>query len=234
MYVRFSHKESITPDIVSLFFEPLEPFNYTAGQFIELNLKHDKPDSRGIRRWFTLASAPEDEYLQITTRYAGKNSSSFKKAFVNLSAGTQLSFSPPEGDFTLPKNPDTKLIFVAGGIGITPIHSMVKHLLITEQQRDVRIIHGINNLDESLFSDVFDAYQADVELVISKSSSKWQGATGYITAEQILAATTSQSNYLVYLSGPEPMIEKLNADLLSAGVPSKRIKTDFFPGYQTI
>ena len=231
MQVRFDHKTEVAPGIVSLFFEPLEKFEHVAGQFIEVNLQHGRPDQRGIRRWFTLSSAPEESLLSITTRYAGKNSSSFKRAFTRLTKDTVLSFSPPEGDFTLPANHHTKLIFVAGGIGITPIHSMVKHLLLTDEQRDVRLIYGVNTLDDAIFMDVFDEYQADVELVVASPDKEWQGATGFIAADTIVAATKSSDDYLIYLSGPEPMIEKLYAELKAAGVSSKRIKTDYFPGY---
>ncbi len=234
MRVRFDHKHEEANGIVSLYFEPLEPYQHIAGQFIEINLRHSKPDSRGIRRWFTLSSAPEDKLLSITTRFAGKNSSSFKRAFTALQPGTELSFSPPEGDFCLPSDASTKLVFVAGGIGITPVHSMVKHLLKTKEQRDVRLIYGVNTLDDVLFMNVFDTYQADVELVVSDPPENWEGANGHVTAEQIISATRNTDSYLVYLSGPEPMVEKLDADLKSAGITSKYIKTDFFPGYNNI
>ncbi len=234
MRVRFDHKHEEANGIVSLYFEPLEHYQHLAGQFIEINLQHDKPDSRGIRRWFTLSSAPEDALLSITTRFAGKNSSSFKRTFTTLKPGAELSFSPPEGDFCLPDDSATKLIFVAGGIGITPVNSMVKHLLNTKEQRDVRLIYGVNTLDEVLFMNVFDSYQADVELVVTNPPDNWEGASGHVTAEQIISATQHTDNFLIYLSGPEPMIEKLDADLKSAGIASKHIKTDFFPGYINI
>lgn len=231
MQVRFDHKKEEAQGIISLFFEPLEKYHHIAGQFIEINLQHSEPDKRGIRRWFTLSSAPEDKFLSITTRFAGKNSSSFKRAFTGLDKDTLLSFSPPEGDFTLPEDKGTKLIFVAGGIGITPVHSMVKHLLNIQEQRDVRIIYGVNTLDDAIFTKVFDTYQADVELVVANPTKSWQGATGFITTDMIVAATKTSDNYLIYLSGPEPMIEKLNDELQAAGVSRKCIKTDFFPGY---
>ncbi len=234
MRVRFDHKHEEANGIVNLYFEPLERYQHMAGQFIEINLRHDKPDSRGIRRWFTLSSAPEDELLSITTRYAGKNSSSFKRAFTALKPGTELSFSPPEGDFCLPKDTDTKLVFVAGGIGITPVHSMVKHLLNAQEQRDVRVIYGVNTLDDALFTNVFDTYQADVELVVTNPPDNWEGTSGRVTAEQIVSATQNTDNFLIYLSGPEPMVEKLDAELKSAGIASRHIKTDFFPGYNNI
>lgn len=234
MQVRFDHKKEEAPGIVSLFFEPLEKYEHIAGQFIEINLQHDKVDSRGIRRWFTLSSAPEEPFLSITTRYDGKNNSSFKRKFLNIKPGTVLSFSPPEGDFTLPTDPRTKLIYVAGGIGITPVHSMVNHLNFTNEHRDVRILYGVNTMKDAVFMDVFDDYQADVELIVSNPPKDWQGATGFITAEQITAATKSTDDYLIYLTGPEPMVEKLDKELKQLGIAGKHIKTDFFPGYNHI
>lgn len=234
MQVRFDHKSEIAPGIFSLYFEPLEPHKHTAGQFVEINLRHDNPDSRGIRRWFTLSSAPEDTLMSITTRFAGKNSSSFKRAFLSLAPDTVLSFSPPEGDFVLPRDSQIKLIFAVGGIGVTPAHSMIAHLLATDEQRDVQILYGVNSRSDAIFLDTFDNYGADVELVLSNPPKNWGGASGQITAQGVIDVIPANKPYCVYLSGPEPMVEKLDRDLRSHGVPRKCIKTDFFPGYKTI
>lgn len=234
MHVTIDHRKEEAPGIITTYFKPEKSVSYTAGQFIEFNLKHNNPDERGVRRWFTLSSAPEDDFLTITTRYAGKNSSSFKRALMNMPEGSGVTFSPPEGDFTLPKDEDTKLIFVAGGIGITPMHSMVSHLLQSGEARDIRLLYGVNTLEDAVFMETFDDYHVDVELVVTKPAPSWNGATGRITAEQIITAAKDSDNYLIYLSGPEPMVETLDKDLKAKGVDKKHIKTDFFPGYNHI
>jgi ferredoxin-NADP reductase len=234
MLVTFDHHEEIAPGIFSFYFVPEEQPRHIAGQFIEFNLKHDNPDSRGIRRWFTISSAPEDKYLTITTRFFDKNSSTFKKALMKTKPGTLISFSPLEGDFVLPKDPETHLVFVAGGIGITPIHSMVDHLRRTEQKRDVTLLYGVNTVSDAIFADVFENYDMKTTLLVSKPDKGWQGASGNVNADAIIENLPKEKPYLIYLSGPEPMVETLDKDLRYKGISNKNIKTDFFPGYNTI
>ena len=111
-------------NIVTFFFKPEQSVQYTAGQFVELTIPHNNPDKRGIKRWLTLSSSPKQALLSITTKFAS-TSSSYKTALLKLEPGTELNMSSPIGDFVLPKLSQTPLIFVAGGIGITPFHSML-------------------------------------------------------------------------------------------------------------
>lgn len=234
MRVTLDHHEEIAPGILTFYFKPQEKPHYTAGQFIEFNFKHDNPDERGTKRWFTLSSAPEEKLLTITTRFAGKNSSSFKRALVQLQPGTPLTFSPPEGDFTLPSDSTTDIFFVAGGIGITPLHSMVSHLLQTGDKYNVHLLYGVNTSKDAVFLDTFEDYGADVRVIVSKPPKDWQGESGQIDADKIIQAVGDRKNYMIYLSGPEPMVETFDKDLKAKGISNKRIKTDFFPGYNHI
>jgi len=66
-------------DIFSFIFTPERPLRWKAGQYLHYILKHQKPDDRGVERYFSIASAPQEERVMLTTRFAPKGSS-FKKA----------------------------------------------------------------------------------------------------------------------------------------------------------
>lgn len=225
------HVDDTATNIKTFWFKPERQVRYTAGQFTELYLPHAGTDKRGDKRWFTVSSSPSDELLSITTKYAIEGSSSFKRYLFGLAPGTQVSLAEPMGDFVLPKDPAIPLLFVAGGIGVTPIHSMVKYLADTGEARTITLLYGANKQSELCFTQLFKNYEMNYVPIIKEPSKTWKGETGFVTVERILEAAQTLPNAIVYLSGPEPMTKALANGLKKAGINKHRIVTDFFPGY---
>jgi ferredoxin-NADP reductase len=85
-------------------------------------------DSRGNRRYFTIASAPADDTVRLGVRLA-PNGSAFKRGLAQVQPGDEIVASQLAGNFTLPRNKQRKLAVIAGGTGITPFRSMLDELL---------------------------------------------------------------------------------------------------------
>ncbi|HVV26199.1 MAG TPA: FAD-dependent oxidoreductase [Candidatus Saccharimonadales bacterium] len=231
----FDHSQAEAENIRTFYFRPERPVHYTAGQYTELHLPDAHHDERGSKRWFTLSSSPEDEFLTITTKYAGDDkSSSFKKKLFHLPPGTELEMAEPMGDFVLPKLIQTPLIFVAGGIGITPFHSILKWLSDTVEERPIKLLYGVRSEDEIIFQDTFASAGIEPTIVVSEPSDAWGGERGRITAELILGLEKPTEDTLVYISGPEPMVQALARDLHAAGLDKRQIVSDEFPNYAAI
>jgi ferredoxin-NADP reductase len=224
MRVFFVRSEEIAKNIKSFWFRPEREVRYIAGQFIELHIPHTDNDSRGVKRWFTLSSSPTDDLLSITTKHATENGSSFKQALFSLEEGTELNMASPIGDFILPKDPTIPLIFVAGGIGCTPFHSIIKFLQDTNEQRDITLIYAANSEEEVAFADTFEKLGDRFIKVIGER----------LTADKIVELSKATDRHYIYLSGPEPMVEILNNDMKKLGFNKKHIHTDFFPNYTSI
>jgi ferredoxin-NADP reductase len=220
--------------IRTFFFKPETALHYTAGQYIELTLKHNNPDKRGLKRWFTLSSSPNQDMLSITTKLASEHSSSFKKALNHLKQGDELSFNGPMGDFVLPKLIQTPLIFVAGGIGITPFNSMLTWLSETSEQRPIRLIYGVNSEEEIIFQETFDKAGQHATIVVENPSSAWGGERGKLSSEMILGLSKPSEDSLIYVSGPEPMVESMEKDLKHSAIGQSQLVLDFFPNYSDI
>lgn len=233
MNVVFESMEPQADNISTFWFKPEKTMSYTAGQFVELVINHQDPDERGEKRWFTLSSPPGSDLISITTKFS-QPSSSFKRALQNLTAGTKLKMSEPMGDFVLPKSLSQPLVFVAGGIGLTPFHSMLEWLATAHQERQIKFIYAVRNENEIIFQNTFQKAGVHAVIVVKQPSASWGGEQGQLTAELICGLTNPTSNSLVYLSGPEPMVEHLSKDLKNFGLKSDQIVTDFFPGYSDI
>ncbi|MDB5170546.1 MAG: hypothetical protein JWO35_240 [Candidatus Saccharibacteria bacterium] len=234
MQVVFDHSEAVASNITTFYFKPEKPVDYTAGQFVEWTLRHANPDDRGIKRWFTISSPPTSELISLTTKFAGKNGSSFKKALHKLKPGAELTISDAMGDFVLPKLIQTPLLFVAGGIGITPFHSILSWLADTDEERPIKLLHGVHTEDEIIFQDTFDKAAQHATIVVSEPSAAWGGERGRLTAELILGLEQPSENTLIYVSGPEPMVEQLQKDLLKAGIKKYQLVLDSFPNYTEV
>lgn len=230
----FKKRDNLTDTIATFWFEPEKPLRYTAGQFTELTLKHPHPDNRGMKRWFTLSSSPTDKLVSITTRFAGETSSTFKKTLFSLEPEAAVDLADAMGDFVLPKLTQTPLIFVAGGIGLTPFHSMFEWLAATGETRDITFLYAVNSEDDIIFQDTFDRANIHATIVVSNPSAAWGGQRGKLSAQTIVGLTKPTDNTLIYISGPEPMLEAIQADLVAEGVNKQQIVTDFFPGYNAL
>lgn len=151
-------KSKTSSDIVDFIFKPSQRLLHQPGQYMECTLAHPKPDSRGNRRYFTLASSPTEDDLHLGVRYY-PNSSSFKRALLNRDGRTNIMAGQIAGDFTLPHDPRQKLAFIAGGIGITPFRSMLKYLLDKHQRQDIVLFYANKTADESACRDVLNEAQ---------------------------------------------------------------------------
>ncbi len=224
MKVTFDRRIQTAKNIYTFWFTPEKTMRHIAGQFIELRIPHPDKDKRGDKRWFTLSSSPTDKQVSITTKFSPQNSSSFKQALDSLTPGDQLDIASPMGDFILPKDPNIPLLFVAGGIGSTPFHSIIKYLNDSGEKRDVTLIYAVSNDDEIAFNEEFSKLGDSFKKVVGSR----------IDADTIKTLGNVTDDHYIYLSGPEPMVEALEKDLKSGGFNKKHIYTDFFPGYTEI
>ncbi len=142
------------------------------------------------------------------------------------------------GDFTLPKNKKQKLVFIAGGIGITPFRSMIKYLLDTDNSRSIIMFYSNRKISEIVYKDIFDAaskkFGMKTVYTLTDSAScpaDWDGCKGYLNPEIILKEVPDFKERLFYISGPNAMVISYENILKKIGVKQENIKTDFFPGF---
>jgi ferredoxin-NADP reductase len=202
-------------------------------------LGHDSPDSRGNRRYFTLASSPTEENLILGVKFYPK-SSSFKKSMLAMDEDKnhEIVAAQLAGDFVLPNDPNQKCVFIAGGIGITPFRSMIKYLLDMNQKRPMVLFYANKSPSDIVYKDVFEKAREQLGLKViytitgrSKIPANWRGQVGHITAQMVKNEVPDYQHCLFYLSGPNAMITEFESVLSGMGVKREHIKKDFFPGF---
>lgn len=202
-------------------FTSSEPLIHRAGQYMEWTLGHTRTDMRGNRRYFTIASAPRDTDVRLAVRIA-EAPSSFKRALMELVPGDRIVATGVAGDFVLPETPDTKLLWVAGGIGITPFISMIRQMLKEENRRDVVLVYTARADDEFAYTEELNEARAYGVQIIRR--------VGRLTPDVLVAAVPDISEREVYLSGPDMMVRSMREMVRGLHVPATHIHTDYFPG----
>jgi ferredoxin-NADP reductase/Na+-translocating ferredoxin:NAD+ oxidoreductase RnfD subunit len=228
----------IAANTLEFVFTPNKKLAYQPGQYMEWTLPHDGADSRGSRRWFTLASSPTEDHIRLGVKFYNQGSS-YKHAMLQLDQKSAIVAAQVAGDFVMPKDTTKKLIFIAGGIGVTPFRSMLKYLIDTGEQRPVRMLYSVRTEADIAYRDIFEQARQTVGIrttyVIADATAAGVGQpntiTGIIDQETIKQLIPDFADCLFYISGTHSMVEALQIKLHELGVRRSSIKADFFPGY---
>jgi len=230
-------KLKIAANSADFIFNPGQKFAYEPGQYLEWTLQHNKTDSRGSRRYFTLASSPTEPDLRIGVKFYDK-SSSFKEALLDADEDTLIVASQLAGDFVMPKDPSKKLVFIAGGIGVTPYRSMVKYLLDTGESRTITLLYSARTPGDFAYRDVFEQARKQIGLNAIYVTTDDQATSpeantrmGTIDSQMIKNEVPDFIERVFYISGPQAMVAAMKNQLTTLGVPAHQIKVDYFPGY---
>lgn len=225
MKLQLSKVKNELTDVRTFIFEPPQPLTWQPGQYMHYVLEHPEADDRGVERWFTIAAAPYEKHIQITTRLASDHGSSFKRALIKLQPGDEIEADGPKGKFVL-DDPVKQHIFIAGGIGITPFRAMLLQLDHDKQPINVDLLYANRNDNFVFDKELMNLADHHPQFKIHKFVDPARIETKDIKA---VAAKLDDPEY--YVSGPEPMVEAFEKTLKSMGIAEAKIHLDFFPGY---
>jgi ferredoxin-NADP reductase/Na+-transporting NADH:ubiquinone oxidoreductase subunit NqrB len=222
----YKTRTKVTEELYDYEFNPDAPLQFLPGQYMEWTIEAPllKQDDRGNRRTYTIASAPGEKTVHIGVRMP-KNMSTYKTAWANFTAGDTVYAGQVAGSFVLPHDASEKLLLIAGGVGVTPYRSMIKHLIDTNDKRDIVLLYSAKSEEEFMFRQVFDEAQSvGAQVIYVADPSPLRDAVLQKHVPDI-------SSRKAYISGPPLMVRHTKKILRNLGVPRRSIKTDFFSGY---
>ncbi|MBI2906054.1 MAG: oxidoreductase [Chloroflexi bacterium] len=229
----FSEIIQRTPNIKSFRFPvAAKGVRYRAGQFFFLTIKIKGEDAL---HHFSFSTSPTEKgYIEFTKRITP---SEFSQALDVVKPGTWASLRGPLGIFTLPRT-TRKLAFLSGGIGITPLRSMMRYIVDKDLPLDVVLLYGNNSYEDIAFRDELEDMAAShstirVEHVLSGQvlPPDWKGKTGFINKDLVAELVPDFRERLFYTSGPPKMVVALEEQLAALGLPRQQLKRDSFTGY---
>jgi ferredoxin-NADP reductase len=235
--IKLKARRAETGDVMSFIFDlGGQPLEYKPGQFLHYELDALAfPDERGNQRHFTISSSPTEEgVVMFTTRIRG---SGFKETLRQAPAGFELSCEAPDGDFVLrAAEADTRHVFIAGGIGITPYRSILRYqadmhkplnaLLLNFNRSSADIVFGPELEDIARQMPAFSIVN-----VLTEPEEGWSGPRGKLDEAVLREWTPDPHGALFWVSGPPGMVGACRELLGRIGVDNKNIRTERFMGY---
>ncbi len=208
--------------------------SFRPGQFFFITLLNPPyNDERGSQRHFTIVNSPnEEDTITMTTRI---RDSAFKKSLYQISIGTEVEIGDISGSFSLPDQKFKKLVFIAGGIGITPFISMLRYIIEENLDYQVTLLYSNRNKESTAFLEELEDMvknNKNIELVLTMTDdSNWSGENRMIDPQFIKEYISKPNSYFYLISGPPAMVEATYNALLKVEVKDEKIKTENFSGY---
>lgn len=216
------------PGITTITLDPVghDRMGFKPGQFAWITIA-DTPFTLQ-QHPFSFASSARDPHLTFTAKAVGD----FTGSWADLEPGRRAFLEGPYGGFVLDDDA-SGAVFIAGGIGITPIVSMIRTLRDTRDPRPFTLLYATSRLDRAPFASEFASAKVDMDLnvihVLEDPPPGWNGPSGYLTVDLLdasLPADRLDREY--FICGPEPMLDACETALRSLGVSWRQVYTERF------
>lgn len=222
--MKLKKREKIAENTYAFHFAPAKRFDFDPGQYMAWTLPHKGADERGVRRFFTISSSPNEGEVVVSIKVP-QSPSSFKQTLMHMEPSEKIIANDPVGEFVLPKDKSIPIAFIAGGIGVTPFVSMAKWIVETGEKRDIVLLYANSSEEEISYSDILtqaEKYGMKTIYLLSRRD-------GHIDQKMIRSKIPDWKKRTFYISGPQVMVAGTEKILKDIG--AKKIKTDYFPGY---
>ena len=207
------------------------PFTFKPGQFLSLTLPID---GERVRRTYTVSSPPtRTSYVEITVKREVEGVASHY-LHDRVQEGDLIEIHALSGNFTFTGDESHGVVLIGGGVGITPMMSVLRNLTDAAWEHDVWMVFAVRTPHDIIYEKELTYLQErhpnfHLHIVVETASGTgWQGSTGRVTAELLSGFIPDLSSHRVYLCGPAPMMDAVRAMLEGLGVPRDQVLTELF------
>lgn len=207
------------------------PFTFLPGQYATLTAEID---GQKVRRSYTISSSPtQRDYIELTVKREQFGLES-RHLHDHALTGDLLEVTAPSGSFFFTGKEAKGIVLIAGGVGVTPMMSVLRSLTDRSYEHDIHFLYGAKTPSELIFREEC-AYLARrhpnvqvVSIVTDADGQDWDGPVGFMTADFIAASVADVASHRIHLCGPLPMMEAVRSALETLKVPSDQVKTEDF------
>jgi ferredoxin-NADP reductase len=161
----------------------------------------------------------------------------FKRILKQAHVGLEIEVKNPRGSMVLPQDPTRPLVFLAGGIGITPLISMVRQATVSQSNQKIHLFYANRTIAQTAFLKELQQ-MADQNPnftfipTMTQETGEWKGETGRVSQDMVKKYLPSLENTVFYLAGPTGMVQGMTDLLSSMGVDSLFIKSEDYGEYK--
>lgn len=233
--VKVLEKFEVAENTVALKLEKPGDFSFVAGEYCVLSVpKLVAEDSKGPHRCMSIASAPFEDHLLFAMRLS---ETGYKQTISSLKVGDEMIVGAPVGHFTLIPNDARPVVFLVGGIGVTPARSILRQASVDRDSREFFLFYSNYRPEDTAFLEEMRGEFPNIRLKsvltmtnMETSHEKWDGERGFITAEMLAKYLPDVKAPLYYLVGTSGFTKAMEKILAEFGILKENIKQDPFVG----
>jgi ferredoxin-NADP reductase len=221
-----------TAQTTSIVLDPPDWPGHDAGQHVDVRLTAE--DGYQAQRSYSIASGPEDEHLVLTVERLDDGEVS-PYLVGELRPGDELELRGPIGGyFVWNQSLAGPLLLIAGGSGIVPFRSMLRHRAAAGSDVAVRLLYSARALDDVIYRDELAGFAAedgvDVSFTLTREwPEDWTGHRGRIDGKLLDEVSwPAAEKPLTYICGPSGFVEGASGTLVGSGHDPRRIRTERF------
>ncbi len=222
-----------TDTVESFRFMPDEKIVFEPGQFLQVVFDEKDRNNKELNKYLSFSSSPGKEYFEVTKRLSDSAFSSRLKA---LKSADSVLFRAPLGNCVF-KLEYGKIGFLIGGIGITPVISIIEHIVEKKLDNSVVLFYSNRTEAEIAFKKELDAWRGtDCNIKVIYTVTDCQPADnscefGFMDKATVSANIPDIKERIMFMTGPPKMVEILKNVCLELGCDPSRVKTENFVGY---
>jgi ferredoxin-NADP reductase len=222
-----------TDTIESFRFAPAERVDFIAGQFMQVILDENNRENKELNKYLSFSSSPLRPYIEFTKRLS---QSAFSQRLRSLKPQDEVLLRAPLGACVF-KEEYPKIAFLIGGIGITPVISIIEYITERKIGSDAVLFYSNRNESEIAFKPELDKWQAlndKFKVYYTVTDCQPKDATciyGRISKEILQEKLPDFKERTIFIFGPPKMVEAIQALCIESGCGKNNIKTESFIGY---
>jgi ferredoxin-NADP reductase len=231
--LEFDHKEQLTQEAFEFYFKRPKDLKFEAGQYMKYSADIPNVDDRGSSRYFTISSTPNNkEFITLTTRIIR---SSFKICLSEMREGDRIRAFGPLGYFTVDLKSKKEKIFLAGGIGITPYHSVLQTIKNKKNLPNITLFNSWPSASEAVYYKELKEIEKknkNIKIIYTLTKEMKDGfEEGRIDESMIKKYVQDYKNAEYFIVGSESVEAGLIELVTGMGIPEENIFSENFPGY---
>lgn len=230
---RFIERIKRTTAIESFRFIPAEKIDFIPGQFSEIIFDETNRSNKELNKYLSFSSPPARNYIEVTKRLSN---SQFSQRLRGLNPGDEVLFKTPLGNCVF-KDSYKKIGFLIGGIGITPVISIIEYIINNKLDTDICLVYSNRTDDDIAFKKELDDWQninknIKVHYLVSDCQPKDPSCIfGKINLDFLKSSYCDLKERISFIFGPPKMVEAMAVLCLELGVDKENIKMENFIGY---
>lgn len=219
--------------VESFRFMPQGMFPFLPGQFLQVFFDEQNPGNKELNKYLSMSSSPTKSYIEVTKKLSA---SAFSDKLRALKSGDGVSLKGPFGNCVL-RDDDKKIGFLVGGIGITPVISILEYIAEKNLAIDVLLFYSNQTEEDIVFKKELDAWQsadANIKIVYTVTACEPRDKKcirGRIDKDLFARTVTDVGQRIFFIFGPPQMVAAMKNICIESKCAAEKIKTESFTGY---